>query len=122
MQFAAIDLPNVTEDGLRWNDGDGQINAAEWAFLHLKVNDLPEQRQHYHWCEISWKTGSGEDKSTSREVASDVDPATEESIKAQLAREGWATSGLTIDVQGKTYSLPGKGESSCRMSRISVHR
>ena len=110
MQFAAIDLPNVTEDGLRWNDGDGQINAAEWAFLHLKVNDLPEQRQHYHWCEISWKTGSGEDKSTSREVASDVDPATEESIKAQLAREGWATSGLTIDVQGKTYSLPGKGE------------
>lgn len=110
MQFAAIDLPNVTEDGLRWNDGDGQINAAEWAFLHLKVNDLPEQRQHYHWCEISWKTSSGEEKSTSREVASDVTPATEESIKAQLAREGWGTSSLTIDIQGKTYSLPGKGE------------
>ena len=115
MQFAAIDLPNVTEDGLlRWNDGDGQINAAEWAFLHLKVNDLPEQRQHYHWCEISWKTGSGEDKSTSREVASDVDPATEESIKAQLAREGWATSGLTIDVQGKTTASLARA-SRCRM-------
>lgn len=110
MQFAAIDLPNVTEDGLRWNDGDGQINAAEWAFLHLKINDLPDQRQHYNWCEISWKTSSGEEKSTSREVASDTSPATEESIKAQLAREGWATSGLTIDIQGETYTLPGKAE------------
>ena len=61
MQFVQLDVENVDERGLRWHDGDGHLNAAEWAFLQQKVQDLPDEAQFYHWVRVRKKGGSDED-------------------------------------------------------------
>ena len=110
LQFISLEVSTVSESGLRWHDGDGRLNAAEWAFFHLKVSDLPDKEQTYYWCEIKWKDRAGKEQESSRLVASDKKPATVDSIKATLAKDGWATAKLDISIDGEVYSVPGKDE------------
>jgi hypothetical protein len=110
LQFISIEVPTVSESGLRWHDGDGRLNAVEWAFFHLKVADLPQKEQTYYWCEVKWKDRKGKEQKDSRLIASDKKPATVDSIKATLAKDGWGTDKLTITIDGEIYTLPGKDD------------
>lgn len=104
LQFLDFNIENVTENGLRWHDGDDAINAAEWAFLHQKVSDLPEQAQHYYWTTLKW---DGQEQEL--RVASSVKPATVASIQSQLENDGWYIGpDFKITVDAFSYSLPGK--------------
>ena len=67
-QFASLDVPQVLENGLRWHDGDGQLNLAEWAGLRVRVADLPKEEQFYHWVKIEWES-DGKTEKVSRRIA-----------------------------------------------------
>ncbi len=57
LQFAQFPLDDVSKDDIWWHDGEGDLTAPEWAFLHLRVSDLPESHIP-HNLEFSYK---GED-------------------------------------------------------------
>ena len=116
MQFVDLNVAAVDEDGLRWHDGDGALNAAEWAFLKLKVDDLPDEEQHYYWAKIKWTDSKGEEIEIDRKVAVDEKPASVDSIKRALAKERWRTDGLDITVGPYDYSIPGKSDLSPKLT------
>ena len=57
MQFAQFPLEDVSKDDLWWHDGEGDLTAPEWSFLHSRVADLPDSHVP-HNLEFSYK---GED-------------------------------------------------------------
>ncbi|MBT6179561.1 MAG: hypothetical protein HOI23_20140, partial [Deltaproteobacteria bacterium] len=57
LQFAQFPLEDVAKDDIWWHDGEGDLTAPEWSFLHLRISDLPESHVP-HNIEFSYK---GED-------------------------------------------------------------
>ncbi|MEL6349281.1 MAG: hypothetical protein AAFV53_39635, partial [Myxococcota bacterium] len=91
LQFADLEVPSVLENGLRWHDGSGSLNAAEWAFLQLRVKDMPETTQHRYHVRLSGKCLKEPfERTMDLKVAPPKTP-TEDDVFLSLAREGfWA--------------------------------
>ena len=107
MQFVAVDVDNVDENGLRWHDGDGHLNAAEWAFLDLKINDLPDEEQFYCWVTIKFPDGN---KSTDQMPFKAKPKNKKEGLKMlqEYAKaNNWRTD-LELEYHRFSYHLPGK--------------
>jgi hypothetical protein len=107
MQFVAVDVENVDERGLRWHDGDGHLNAAEWAFLDLKVNDLPDEEQFYCWVTIKFPDGN----STTDQMAFPKEPKSKAEgleILKQYAKDNNWRDDLELEYHRFAYHLPGK--------------
>jgi hypothetical protein len=112
LQFVQLDVENVDERGLRWHDGSGHLNAAEWAFLQQKVSDLPDEAQFYHWVKLRKKGSTDWDgqmmpfpkkKLTRKEF--------EAYIKAHYNTKDWEFDfdegdSLCYDLPGKNDLLP----------------
>ena len=113
LQFASLDVPEVLENGLRWHDGDGQLNLAEWSGLRVRVADLPKEEQFYHWVKIEWDS-DGKKEKVSRRIALPKKFDTQEEaipfIKKELEKEGWFTGKLNITLNRFDYALPSKSE------------
>ena len=92
MQFIDLAVPHMLESGLRWHDGTGQLNVAEWAFAQLRVKDMPETTQHNYMVEISspYLTKKKLERTMDLGIKPPAIP-TEDDIYAALARDGfWA--------------------------------
>ena len=113
LQFASLDVPQVLENGLRWHDGDGQLNLAEWAGLRMRVADLPKEEQFYHWVKIEWESDGKTEKVSRRIALPKMFSSQEEAIpaiKKELEKEEWYTEKLNITLNRYDYSLPSKTE------------
>ena len=114
LQFASLNVPNVDEKGLRWHDGDGDLNIGEWAGLYNRVQDLPEEENHYYWATIEWDVEKPDGEKKREKVTQrlafprkESDPEEQKKIaKEVLAKDGWYTDKLDITVSGYSYSLP----------------
>jgi hypothetical protein len=111
MQFVDLEVGGVDESGLRWHDNTGALGVEEWAFLALKVNDLPDRTQNNYYVEISWKGGS---KPIERKLDIPCDTtkmqalldgknmsAVTDWIYSGLADEEWSRSGLGVPAGDK---------------------
>lgn len=114
LQFASLDVPEVLENGLRWHDGDGNLNLSEWSSLRMRVKDLPDEEQYYHWVTIKWEGSDGKEQDVTRRIALDQEYSSSEeaipAIKKALEAEGWYTAKLDITMKRYDYSLPSKNE------------
>jgi hypothetical protein len=104
MQFVDLEVGGVLESGLQWHDNTGALGAEEWAFLQMKVKDLPDRTQNNYYVQMSWDGMSGKpierklDINCSGTVMNQLvaDKKTSElvtHILGGLADEGWS-SGL----------------------------
>lgn len=106
MQFVDLEIGGVDEAGLRWHDNTGALGVEEWAFLALKVNDLPERTQNNYYVELSWK---GCSKPIERKLDIPCDTtkmqalldagstaAVTDWLYSGLADEEWSRSGLGV--------------------------
>lgn len=57
LQYAQFPLDDIDKGDIWWHDGEGDLTAPEWSFLHLRVSDLPDSHVP-HNVEFSYK---GED-------------------------------------------------------------
>jgi len=107
MQFVDLEVGGVMESGLQWHDGTGALGAEEWAFLQLKVQDLPDRTQNNYYIQMSWKGMSGKpierkldincSGTVMNQLIADKDEAKlKDWIYQGLADEEWSRSGLGI--------------------------